>query len=102
MLAILRGRMVKYMIKSDRTTIGRASAGLGVDIDLSLEGPAGKIARKQAVLTRNLSTNIFTIRNTGKRPIIVDGKTLLEGNSSALDRCSLIEMAHMKLVFSTV
>lgn len=49
-LAVLRGRMVRYLMRSREITIGRSGKGHVVDIDLSLEGPAHKISRRQATL----------------------------------------------------
>lgn len=49
-LAVLRGRMVRYLMRSREITIGRTGKGHSVDIDLSLEGPAHKISRRQATL----------------------------------------------------
>lgn len=49
-LAVLRGRMVRYLMRSREITIGRSGKGHQVDIDLSLEGPAHKISRRQATL----------------------------------------------------
>lgn len=49
-LAVLRGRMVRYLMRSREITIGRSGKGHVVDIDLSLEGPAHKISRRQGTL----------------------------------------------------
>lgn len=49
-LAVLRGRMVRYLMRSREISIGRSGKGHMVDIDLSLEGPAHKISRRQATL----------------------------------------------------
>lgn len=49
-LAVLRGRMVRYLMRSREITIGRSAKGHVVDIDLSLEGPAYKVSRRQATL----------------------------------------------------
>lgn len=49
-LAVLRGRMVRYLMRSREISIGRSGKGHTVDIDLSLEGPAHKISRRQATL----------------------------------------------------
>uniref|UniRef100_A0A672K7V4 Microspherule protein N-terminal domain-containing protein n=1 Tax=Sinocyclocheilus grahami TaxID=75366 RepID=A0A672K7V4_SINGR len=46
-LAALRGRMVRYLMRSREITLGRATKDKQIDVDLSLEGPAWKISRKQ-------------------------------------------------------
>ncbi|RXM93975.1 Microspherule protein 1 [Acipenser ruthenus] len=48
-LAALRGRMVRYLMRSREITLGRATKDRQIDVDLSLEGPAWKISRKQDV-----------------------------------------------------
>ena len=50
-LAVLRGRMVRYLMRSREITLGRATKDNQIDVDLSLEGPAWKISRKQGVPT---------------------------------------------------
>lgn len=49
-LAVLRGRLVRYLMRSREITIGRSAKNHSVDIDLSLEGPAEKISRRQGTL----------------------------------------------------
>lgn len=49
-LAVLRGRMVRYLMRSREITIGRSGKSHNVDIDLALEGPSYKISRRQATL----------------------------------------------------
>ncbi|KAG9333973.1 hypothetical protein JZ751_009289 [Albula glossodonta] len=49
-LAALRGRMVRYLMRSREITLGRATKDKQIDVDLSLEGPAWKISRKQGTL----------------------------------------------------
>lgn len=49
-LAVLRGRLVRYLMRSREITIGRSAKNHAVDVDLSLEGPAEKISRRQGTL----------------------------------------------------
>lgn len=37
-VAVLRGRLVRYLMRSKEVTLGRNARGYQVDIDLSLEG----------------------------------------------------------------
>ncbi|XP_046825267.1 microspherule protein 1 isoform X4 [Vespa crabro] len=46
-LAILRGRLVRYLMRSREITVGRSTKDHNVDVDLSLEGPAWKVSRRQ-------------------------------------------------------
>ncbi|KFU87759.1 Microspherule protein 1, partial [Chaetura pelagica] len=48
-LAVLRGRMVRYLMRSREITLGRATKDNQIDVDLALEGPAWKISRKQGI-----------------------------------------------------
>ena len=45
--AILKGKVVEFMMTSHSVTLGRSSAAGQVDFDLSLEAPAFKISRRQ-------------------------------------------------------
>ena len=46
-LAVLRGRLVRYLMRSREITLGRSTRDVTIDVDLSLEGPAWKISRRQ-------------------------------------------------------
>ncbi|KHN85017.1 Microspherule protein 1 [Toxocara canis] len=88
---VLKGRVVRYEIRAER-----------VDVNLALEGPAARISRKQALLKCWMDESSgpaqFFISNVGKRPIFVDGKTLLEGSKARVCNNSVIEVAHVRLV----
>lgn len=43
-------------MRSDNITLGRKTPGVNVDVDLTLEGPAWKISRRQV---RKVSLNII-------------------------------------------
>lgn len=96
-LAILKGRVLKYSINSDKVTIGRSCMEFEVDIDLSLEGPALKISRRQGVLSH--SDGRFKLLNSGRRPFYVNGIPLPFGASVFLLNNSVIEIHCIKLVF---
>ncbi|ENN78343.1 hypothetical protein D910_05314, partial [Dendroctonus ponderosae] len=117
-LAVLRGRMVRYLMRSREISIGRSGKGYSVDIDLSLEGPAHKISRKQATLryityylTSQWPANsimCFRLRNTGefylssegKRPIFVDGKPISAGTKVRLYDSAVVEIACLRFIFT--
>ncbi|MCE3216478.1 hypothetical protein HAX54_006664, partial [Datura stramonium] len=46
-LAVLHGRHSKYLIRKPQVLLGRATADVKVDIDLSREGRADKVSRRQ-------------------------------------------------------
>ena len=49
-LAVLRGRLVRYLMRSREISVGRSTKDQTVDVDLALEGPATKVSRKQAII----------------------------------------------------
>ena len=49
-LAVLRGRLVRYLIRSREIAVGRGAQEQTVDEDLPLEGPASKVSRRQAFI----------------------------------------------------
>ncbi|RWS29959.1 microspherule protein 1-like protein [Leptotrombidium deliense] len=96
-MAILRGRIVKYLLLSREVTIGRCTSDLKVDIDLSIEGPSMKISRRQGVI--HFIDKSFFITNTGKRPIYVNSVPLLKSSTTQLLNNYLLEVAGLKFVF---
>ena len=47
---LLRGRLVRYLIRSREIAVGRGAQEQTVDEDLPLEGPASKVSRRQAFI----------------------------------------------------
>ncbi|KAG9508740.1 Growth hormone-inducible transmembrane protein, partial [Fragariocoptes setiger] len=62
-LAVLRGRHMRYLMILRQITFGRCTKDSTVDVDLSLEGPATKISRRQGMIEM-LPTGEFVITNT--------------------------------------
>lgn len=91
-LAVLRGRLVRYLMRSREITFGRTSKEVTVDVDFTLEGPACKVSRKQGTIKLR-SNGDFFITNEGKRPIFIDGMPLLNANKSRLSNNSVIEVS---------
>ncbi|KOB78826.1 putative Microspherule protein 1 [Operophtera brumata] len=91
-LAFLRGRLVRYI------AVGRSTRDHSIDVDLSLEGPATKVSRKQATI-RLRNTGDFFMSSEGKRPIFVDGRPILQGNKVKLNHNSVIEIAGLRFIF---
>lgn len=52
--AILKGKVVEFMMTSHSVTLGRNSAAGQVDFDLSMEAPAFKISRKQVLFSSHI------------------------------------------------
>eukprot|EP00095_Tigriopus_kingsejongensis_P002116 snap_masked-scaffold447_size167621-processed-gene-0.1 protein:Tk02116 transcript:snap_masked-scaffold447_size167621-processed-gene-0.1-mRNA-1 annotation:"microspherule protein 1-like" len=97
-LAVLRGRLVRYLMRSKEITLGRSSKDQSVDVDLKLEGPAWKISRKQGVIKLK-TTGEFCIANEGRRSIFVNGKPVQRGESARLCNNSVLEIAGLRFVF---
>ncbi|MFH4980873.1 hypothetical protein AB6A40_007582 [Gnathostoma spinigerum] len=113
---ILKGRVVRYIMRGDRILIGRSTDKHQVDVNLALEGPAAQISRKQALLKcmhnnhgiagrggaeedqNTVATMEVVISNVGKRPMFVDGKTIENGSKARISNNSIIEIAHVRLM----
>lgn len=97
-LAILRGRLVRYLMRSREITMGRSTKDHNVDVDLSLEGPAWKVSRRQGTI-RLRNNGDFFLSSEGKRPIFVDSRPILAGNKIKLNNNSVIEIAGLRFIF---
>ncbi|KAJ8687172.1 hypothetical protein QAD02_022966 [Eretmocerus hayati] len=97
-LAILRGRLVKYLMRSREITVGRSTKDHNVDVDLTLEGPAWKISRRQGTI-RLRNNGDFFLSSEGKRPVFVDSRPILAGNKMKLNNNSVIEIAGLRFIF---
>jgi len=97
-LAVLRGRLVRYLMRSREITFGRTTKEQTVDVDLTLEGPAYKISRKQGTIKLR-SNGDFFISNEGKRPIYIDGMPLLSGSKNRINNNCVIEIAGLRFIF---
>lgn len=91
--------IVSFRILS-QVTLGRSTADHSVDIDLSLEGPAWKVSRRQACI-RMRNNGDFFIANEGKRPIYVDGRPIIASNKYKLNHNSIIEVRSVILKIKT-
>lgn len=91
-LAILRGRAVRYLMRSREISFGRNSKELQVDVNLSLEGAAHKVSRKQGTIKLRSNGDFFIV-NEGKRPIYVDGAPVIQGSRTKLSNNNVIEVS---------
>uniref|UniRef100_A0A182RMH1 FHA domain-containing protein n=1 Tax=Anopheles funestus TaxID=62324 RepID=A0A182RMH1_ANOFN len=97
-LAAIRGRMVRFLMRSQEIVLGRSTKDSTVDVDLSLEGPACKVSRKQGSIKLR-SNGDFFITNEGKRPLYIDGRPLLCGHKTRLNDNCVIEISNLRFVF---
>ncbi|XP_010649084.1 uncharacterized protein LOC100266115 isoform X3 [Vitis vinifera] len=97
-LAIFYGRHLKHYIKKAEVILGRATNEIDVDIDLSKEGRANKISRRQAII-RMQGDGSFLLKNLGKNVILLNGQEVATGQVGGLSSSSLIEIRGMRFVF---
>lgn len=98
-LAVLRGRHMRYLMILRQITFGRCTKNSTVDVDLSLEGPAKKISRRQGMIELQ-SNGEFIIVNTGKRAFYVDSQPVLrDGNCTVIHNNSVVEIDGLRFVF---
>lgn len=95
-LAILRGRAVRYLMRSREITFGRNSNDFVVDVNLSLEGAAYKVSRKQGTIKLKSNGDFFVV-NEGKRPIFIDGAPVVTGARTKLNNNNVIEVRKLSL-----
>ncbi|RVW50373.1 hypothetical protein CK203_086399 [Vitis vinifera] len=89
---------------SDPVLLGRATEDVTVDIDLGREGCANKISRRQVSFSRSTFQLVrhaiikmerggsFSLKNLGKRAILMNGKDVAPGESVSLTCGCLIEV----------
>lgn len=90
-LATITGRCVRFLMRSKEITFGREGKGSVVDVDLSLEGPAMKISRRQGTIKLR-SNGDFFVSNDGKRPFFIDGVPLIPGSKTRLSNNCVMEV----------
>jgi len=97
-LAVLRGRLVRYLMRSREISVGRAAEDHTVDVDLTLEGPATKVSRKQAII-KLTNSGEFHLANEGSRPVMVNGKPIITGELARLANNTVVEFCNLRFVF---
>ncbi|KAI6652899.1 Microspherule protein 1 isoform X3 [Oopsacas minuta] len=97
--ACLKGKNSHFIITSPKVTIGRNTDEDIVDIDLSKEGPALKISRKQAFIQFDSSSNKFYITNIGRCHIFINDTPLMTENSQVVEDMCLIAFGELSFIF---
>ncbi|XP_051141176.1 uncharacterized protein LOC127258395 [Andrographis paniculata] len=96
--AIFYGRHLRHYIKKPEVLLGRSTDDIEVDIDLSREGRANKISRRQAIIKMEDNGSFF-LRNLGKSSVTVNGLPVARGQLVNLSSSSLVEIKGMNFVF---
>jgi len=99
-LALLRGKNLRYLMRTKEMILGRETIDTKVDVNLLLEGTLTgmKISRKQAIIKIKRDGE-FYVKNIGKRTIFVNGKPIEYNKKKKLQDNSLIEICELGLVF---
>lgn len=97
-LAILYGRHLRHYIRKPEVLLGRSTDDIDVDIDLSKEGRANKISRRQAIIKMEADGS-FLLKNLGKSSVSVNGVEIASGQLLNLSTNCLIEIRGMSFVF---
>ncbi|KAF2068638.1 hypothetical protein CYY_010037 [Polysphondylium violaceum] len=100
-LAIIRGKNIRYLMKSKDIIVGRNFSDKNrIDLDLNEENPnhINRISKKQLVIKLKSDTN-FYIQNIGKNSVFVNGCPLPQYEKIHLQDLSLIEFSDIKLIF---
>uniref|UniRef100_A0A5S6QWU9 MCRS_N domain-containing protein n=1 Tax=Trichuris muris TaxID=70415 RepID=A0A5S6QWU9_TRIMR len=97
-LAVLRGRVVQYLIRSPEVVVGHGGMYPFFGVDLSYEGPCWKIGQRQAVI-RWRTTGEWWLSNEGQTPMTVDGLPCVGGAKAKLSNNSVVEIAQIRLLF---
>ena len=79
-------------------SVGRATPEHTVDVDLTLEGPATKVSRRQAVIKLTTGGE-FHIGNEGRRPVMVNGTAVVMGEAAKLANNTVVEFCNLRFVF---
>ncbi|KAK4346899.1 hypothetical protein RND71_033238 [Anisodus tanguticus] len=96
--AILYGRHLRHYIRKTEVILGRSTDDVEVGIDLRKEGRANKISRRQASIKME-SDGSFCLKNLGRCPIAVNGKSVDTGQYLTLSCSCVIEIREMSFVF---
>ncbi|KFD47348.1 hypothetical protein M514_11763 [Trichuris suis] len=90
-LAILRGRVVQYLIRTPEVVLGHGGLYPFYGVDLSCEGPCWKIGQRQAVI-RWRATGEWWLSNEGHTPVTIDGLPCVSGAKAKLSTNSVVEV----------
>ncbi|KHJ43575.1 hypothetical protein D918_06080 [Trichuris suis] len=100
-LAILRGRVVEYLIRTPEVVLGHGGLYPFYGVDLSCEGPCWKIGQRQAVI-RWRATGEWWLSNEGHTPVTIDGLPCVSGAKAKLSTNSVVEICQIRLLFIDV
>mmetsp|Transcript_9685 Transcript_9685/g.35469 ORF Transcript_9685/g.35469 Transcript_9685/m.35469 type:complete len:141 (-) Transcript_9685:236-658(-) len=99
-VAVLSGSNMRYLVRKREVSLGRETEEKSVDVNLSLEGNAGKVSRLHAFIKLRSDGN-FYIRNVGKRVLRVNNKEVEPGQKRKLPNKCLIEIGGLWLLYQS-
>ena len=101
-LALIRGKNIRYCMKTKEITLGRQVENSPIDIDLTLDCPdpaaALKISRNQAHIKLKKDGE-FYIKNRGRKLIYVNGVPIEREKRCLLLDQSLVEIGDVRFIF---
>ena len=99
-LGALCGRRGRYLLRKAAVLLGRGTESQGkVDVDLSAEGHAQTVSRRQAQLFLHPGGGGYALRCTGRRSMAVNGAVLRRGDVAPLPHLSLLQVGGLSLLF---
>jgi hypothetical protein len=100
MLATIRGRKVRYCVRTKEVVIGRGSILDPVDISLMEEGPKepNKCSRRHAIVKMKRDGE-FYIKNIGKLALYINNKEVVPSKKRHLRDSCIIRIADIHFIF---
>ena len=100
-LAVILTEHHAFPVKGVEAVIGRATREIPCEVNLALEDPAKatKLSRTAAVLSYDARADTYTIANTGRRPLSVNGREVAIGARCELKSGALLTLAKIPCLF---
>eukprot|EP00850_Spirogloea_muscicola_P014709 SM000107S14075 [mRNA] locus=s107:294589:299129:+ [translate_table: standard] len=92
-LALLYGRSLHYYVTKLEVSMGRSTQDSAPDIDVGQEGNASK------AIIKLKEDGLFYLRNVGRKTLLVNNKTVENGQRAILTNYCLLEVGGMRLIF---
>eukprot|EP00850_Spirogloea_muscicola_P020130 SM000208S06300 [mRNA] locus=s208:71429:76177:+ [translate_table: standard] len=92
-LALLYGRSLHYYVTKLEVSMGRSTQDSAPDIDIGQEGNASK------AIIKLKEDGLFYLRNVGRKTLLVNNKTVENGQRAILTNYCLLEVGGMRLIF---
>jgi len=100
MLATIRGRKIRYCMRTKEVVIGRGSALELIDINIMEEGPKqpNRCSRRHAIIKMKRDGE-FYIKNIGKLSLYINDKEVQPGKKRHLRDSCIIRLSDVNFIF---